>query len=103
MLIFRKILCNFHHLKPYYLEEYDTYMIGRNFPYKNQFRIFISKMRTAAVLLKNKETNYQITKTENDGILEVRFNHILIISLIWITGFMISQILLFFEVFLKFI
>lgn len=88
--------CNIVRLKQEFYPVYSTFLIGPNFPYKNQFRIFITKMKTSGILFylyKNSRPCEFKNEFVDNEIIEVRFYHIFVILSI-LVGIYISSIIL---------
>lgn len=78
-----------------------AFLIGRDFPYKNQFRIFILRMRQIGFFKHLLSQNLLSSDSNNEiqnEIAEVMINHVSIILLIFVHGFIISVIFLFLEI-----
>lgn len=84
------------------MREYLTYSIGNRFPYKNQFRIFMVKLRMAGL----QKIIFDIHTSKFDGdydneLQSVQLNHIYIINFILIFNIILSQIVLLIEIYIK--
>ncbi len=101
---FRSIPCDIVKSKEQYFIMYLSFPIKRNFPYKNQFRIFATKMKSAGLTLTTlRRLNYLMNVNENEfgnnsDVIEVMFHHIYIILSFLIGGGLISFVVLAFEI-----
>lgn len=81
-----------------------TFWIGRNFSYKNEFRIALSRMRSAGIIKKyyskgSYNLNSNVDHNSEESFNGVMFKHIYLIGSVVILGILIAIIILCVEIF----
>lgn len=94
----QRLPCPIIGLKPKYFVTFNSFQIGRIFPFKNQFRIFITKMRTSSIIgYFDNNFVWDDMAFEDENVIEITFDHIYLIIVIYGISIVVSMMVLFIE------